>query len=609
MRIEDLKLTHPWQVWTSLVSALLVVAAAVGWLSWRATESDREQAAARRQAVIEENVRLALWRMDSLMAAFVAQESARPVAAYEIPGTPGMHDNSRGSVPGAVFRAPSLLIEPPPQVLIYFQRDARRNITSPQVRRGDEADVDSSNANAEKVDLYGSRLARLKALVNFDEIDFVEIEERLTRMLQLHGDAGGLANSLLQPGQGDQNAYLDLPEEQSLRQQAQGVNEYRRRSNYVALNNSAIQSANPDASVIDNVGAPLVASTMIPLVVRDELLLVRSVSVGNERWLQGCWIDWERLRRDLLAEIGDLLPNADLALVARPLESEQTRMLAALPVRIDPGPVAAALTGISPVRLALVVAWAAMALAALAVAVLLRGVVALSERRADFVSAVTHELRTPLTTFRLYAEMLAAGMVPDEVAKARYLDTLSVEADRLTHLVENVLAYARLERGGLGNRIQPVRGDELLKLATERLADRAREAGMELAISTDEIAPNAIVLCDASAVEQILFNLVDNACKYAAAAEDKTITLDARIAAARLCLRVRDHGPGLPAEQRRRLFQPFRKSADEAARTAPGVGLGLSLSRRLARDMRGDLALDEATANGAAFILSLPLRA
>ena len=219
---------------------------------------------------------------------------------------------------------------------------------------------------------------------------------------------------------------------------------------------------------------------------------------------------------------------------------------------------------------------------------------------------MTHELRTPLTTFRMYAEMLAGGMVPNEAAKARYLDTLSVEADRLTHLVENVLAYARLERGGLGNRIQPVRGDELLKLATERLADRAREAGMELAVSTDECAQNAIVRCDASAVEQILFNLVDNACKYAAAAEDKTISLDARIAEARLCLRVRDQGPGLPAEQRRRLFQPFRKSADEAARTAPGVGLGLSLSRRLARDMGGELALDATTATGTAFVLTLP---
>ena len=110
-----------------------------------------------------------------------------------------------------------------------------------------------------------------------------------------------------------------------------------------------------------------------------------------------------------------------------------------------------------------------------------------------------------------------------------------------------------------------------------------------------------------SAVEQILFNLVDNACKYAARAEKKSVELDARLAGRRLRLRVRDHGPGLSAKQRRRLFQPFRKSADEAAGTAPGVGLGLALSRRLARDMGGDLQLDEMAAGGAAFVLSLPV--
>ena len=115
------------------------------------------------------------------------------------------------------------------------------------------------------------------------------------------------------------------------------------------------------------------------------------------------------------------------------------------------------------------------------------------------------------------------------------------------------------------------------------------------------------MLCDASAVEQILFNLVDNACKYAVRGENKALEIEARTAAGRMQLLVRDHGPGISPGQRRRLFQPFRKSADEAARSAPGVGLGLALSRRLARDMGGELQFDNATAEGAAFVLSLPL--
>jgi signal transduction histidine kinase len=600
MQIENCKLTRPWQIWIAFLAALAVVVAAIGWLSWRAIESDHEQAEARRQAAIEENVRLALWRMDSRMAAFVAGESARTVAAYQGIGA----SRERHALPSDGRRpaGASLSLWPSPWVLISFQRDATGNLSSPQVPRGPGSLAEPAQAAGEDVSLYEARLARLKSLVNFEEIPPVGFIS--------DGDMpeGFIVGPTVQNAQDFQTVDTERPDEKNLRQQELGVNEYRRRSNYVIQNNALAQAANPDASVINKRGDLGSATNMLPWVDAGELLLLRYVSVGDEVWLQGCWIDWEKLRRDLLAEISDLLPQAELTLVAQPRESEQTRMLAALPVRIDPGPVAASVIGFSPVRLALVVAWAAMALAALAVAVLLRGVIALSERRADFVSAVTHELRTPLTTFRMYAEMLAAGMVPDEAARARYLDTLRVEADRLTHLVENVLAYARLERGGLGNRIQPVRGDELLKLATERLAARARDAGMVLVISSDDSAQNAIVLCDASAVEQILFNLVDNACKYAAGGGNKSIELDARVSRGKLYLRVRDHGAGISSELRRRLFQPFRKSAEAAARTAPGVGLGLSLSRRLARDMRGELQLDEPTHEGAAFVLTLPTR-
>ncbi|MCX5677204.1 MAG: ATP-binding protein, partial [Planctomycetota bacterium] len=114
------------------------------------------------------------------------------------------------------------------------------------------------------------------------------------------------------------------------------------------------------------------------------------------------------------------------------------------------------------------------------------------------------------------------------------------------------------------------------------------------------------VRADPSAVEQILFNLVDNACKYAAGAADKRIHLVARAAGDRAALEVCDHGPGLSARDARRLFRPFSKSARDAAHSAPGVGLGLALSRRLAREMGGDLVLIPRPADGACFAVSLP---
>jgi signal transduction histidine kinase len=126
---------------------------------------------------------------------------------------------------------------------------------------------------------------------------------------------------------------------------------------------------------------------------------------------------------------------------------------------------------------------------------------------------------------------------------------------------------------------------------------------MQLEVDIGDELLNTCVTANASSVEQILVNLVDNACKYAGSATDKRIHLRAERRDGRLQLRVRDHGPGLSAEQANHLFQAFSKSAVDAAHTAPGVGLGLALSRRLARTMQGDLFLDQGSADGACFVL------
>jgi signal transduction histidine kinase len=115
------------------------------------------------------------------------------------------------------------------------------------------------------------------------------------------------------------------------------------------------------------------------------------------------------------------------------------------------------------------------------------------------------------------------------------------------------------------------------------------------------------VRVDRSAIEQILLNLVDNACKYAARSTPPRIDVHLETAPGRAVVRVSDHGPGLSAAERRRLFQPFSKSDRDAANSAPGIGLGLALSRRLARAQGGDLSLDSSAETGAAFVLSLPL--
>jgi signal transduction histidine kinase len=167
-----------------------------------------------------------------------------------------------------------------------------------------------------------------------------------------------------------------------------------------------------------------------------------------------------------------------------------------------------------------------------------------------------------------------------------------------------VLAYARLEGGAAAPQAVPIPVADLVGRIGDRAHERARQAGFTWQATVAADARDRRVQADPAAVEQVLFNLVDNACKYGRG-EPLSIELSVARHGRGIALAVRDHGPGLPPREAARLFQPFRKSARDAAGTAPGVGLGLALARRLARQMGGDLTADSPADGGARFMLWL----
>jgi signal transduction histidine kinase len=194
-------------------------------------------------------------------------------------------------------------------------------------------------------------------------------------------------------------------------------------------------------------------------------------------------------------------------------------MLATLPLRLDPGVDIAPLlasTELNITTAAVGLAWPLIVFVLAATAMLLRATLDLSERRGAFVSAVTHELRTPLTTFRMYTEMLSEDMVTDEAQRSRYIETLRKEAHRLDNLVENVLTYARIEDERAQVKAETHALGHLVDEISVRLRERAEQAQFEYKVEVDAALREHSLLVDRTALEQVLFNLVDNAAKYRA---------------------------------------------------------------------------------------------
>lgn len=366
---------------------------------------------------------------------------------------------------------------------------------------------------------------------------------------------------------------------------------------------------------------------MVP--VRDEVGLFQAVWLGGELfvmrkitprtvagdtntagWLppvphtQGVWLDAAALTAMLLREVADLLPQARLTPALDDSAATDPLALVSFPFKLDRNEqaLASAVVTTPVIGMPLWIAWGGVLLAFLTTAALLFGVIRLSERRASFVSAVTHELRTPLTTFRLYSDMLEQGVVKPE-KQAGYLTVLAREADRLSHLVENVLTFSRIERGNARANIREVAADELLESFRQRFESRLDAVGLRLVV---QVEPGLRLRADLAAVEHILFNLIDNTAKYAASSQPPEVRMTARQARGQVEIVVIDDGPGISPGERTRIFRPFHKSAAQAAETKPGVGLGLALSRRLARAQQGDLLLG-ASDTGACFLLRLPL--
>jgi two-component system phosphate regulon sensor histidine kinase PhoR len=227
----------------------------------------------------------------------------------------------------------------------------------------------------------------------------------------------------------------------------------------------------------------------------------------------------------------------------------------------------------------------------------------LADLRSQFVANVSHELRTPLTSIQMCAETLALGRVPDPEKQREYLETIARESDRLARLVDQVLAFSKIEQGRGEYRLRTTALTPIVEAAARTLEPSLAQQGFRLERKYCDDAPS--VRADADALQQAVLNMLTNAMKYSNGSRE--IELRLRQAGSEAIIEVLDQGVGVPAEYRERIFEKFFRAPIPAGVPAPGVGLGLTLTAHVAAAHGGRVEVRSNEPRGSVFSLILPI--
>jgi two-component system phosphate regulon sensor histidine kinase PhoR len=234
----------------------------------------------------------------------------------------------------------------------------------------------------------------------------------------------------------------------------------------------------------------------------------------------------------------------------------------------------------------------------------------ISALKSEFVANVSHELKTPLALVRMFAEMLQSGRIQTDAKKQEYLDVIVRESERLSALIENVLDFARLERGRGSYEFSEGDVGDAITRAANVYRYRAEREGVTLDVDIADDLPRARI--DERAIQLAVINLVDNALKYAPDGKAIRIRAAYEEETSQVRVDVIDAGPGVPPEERGRIFERFvrlpRRDAGASTSRPPvrGSGIGLALVKHIAESHGGRAWVESEVGKGSTFSFSIP---
>jgi two-component system phosphate regulon sensor histidine kinase PhoR len=226
----------------------------------------------------------------------------------------------------------------------------------------------------------------------------------------------------------------------------------------------------------------------------------------------------------------------------------------------------------------------------------------LENTRQEFVANVSHELRTPLSLIKGYVETLLEGAKEDPAVATRFLQTIEKHADRLTYLIEDLLTISRLESGQIVMNVQQV---DLREEAARVIDDLHSRVAEKQATLENRIPPGLLARADADRLQQVLFNIIENAVKYGQ--QGGAVAIGGRhLPEDKVEMWVQDDGPGIPTESRERIFERFYRVDRARSRETGGTGLGLAIVKHIVQAHGGEVWVKSELGQGSTFFFTLP---
>ena len=227
----------------------------------------------------------------------------------------------------------------------------------------------------------------------------------------------------------------------------------------------------------------------------------------------------------------------------------------------------------------------------------------LSKMKSHFMSTVSHEFKSPLTSIRQMAEMLVRSRVPSPEKQQKYYGTILQQSERLSHLIDNILDFSKMEEGQKVFRFENADIIPLVSDIVESFQEHTANERFQIKLEISESVPH--VSFDCEAIEQVIYNLIDNACKYSG--NSKTIEVKLFPKESDVVFSVRDYGIGIRKEEHDKIFSRFYRAGEELSQNVKGSGIGLTIVKQIIDVHQGEITVESSPDKGSIFTVRLPV--